>query len=223
MARTAHIADTDLLAAARAVFLEKGVAGTTAEVATRAGVSEGTLFKRFGSKTRLFEAAMTELSDTSGIVEKVAFGAAGKPADVVMYELGMVVLQRFQAIVPFVAMHMAGAMSHEHLPLFGKGTPAPMRMLEAVEALFAALVEEGTLRKVRVDVLARMLVGALWQYAFLDYMMRRFTGLEAHSVGPDDFVREQVSILLLGVAPEASRARIASGARPTSTKSKANK
>lgn len=47
-----------ILAAARAVFLERGVHATTEEVAERAGVSEGLLYHRFENKERLFREAM---------------------------------------------------------------------------------------------------------------------------------------------------------------------
>src|SRR5215204_535534 len=47
-----------LLAVAREVFLELGIRATAAEVATRAGIAEGTIFHRFKSKEELFRAAM---------------------------------------------------------------------------------------------------------------------------------------------------------------------
>ncbi len=59
MARPITIKADDLLEAARQVFLKKGTQATTAQVAERAGVSEGTLFKRFGTKADLFRSAMT--------------------------------------------------------------------------------------------------------------------------------------------------------------------
>ena len=47
-----------LLAAAREVFLERGIRATTLEVAQRARVSEGSLFHRFKTKEALFRAAL---------------------------------------------------------------------------------------------------------------------------------------------------------------------
>src|SRR4051812_5711234 len=58
MARPPTIQSEDLLEATRAVVLEKGLLATTADIAERAGVSEGTLFKRFGSKDALFREAL---------------------------------------------------------------------------------------------------------------------------------------------------------------------
>jgi AcrR family transcriptional regulator len=202
MARPTVIKDDALLTAARDVFLERGVSATTAEVAARAGVSEGTLFKRFGTKNHLFECAMGAASDTAGLVERVAYGAKDKPIESIFEELGDALFAKFRQIIPLILMHMAGAASHEQSVPFGTGTPPPLRLLAAVEGLFGALVEDRKLAKVDVPVLARMFVGAIWQYVFLDYAMRRFAGMEAHPMDPSEFVRAHTRILLSGAAPK---------------------
>ncbi|WP_045234080.1 TetR/AcrR family transcriptional regulator [Deinococcus pimensis] len=58
MARPQTITNEQILAAAREVFAENGFSATTAEIARRAGISEGTLFKRFATKEALFEEAI---------------------------------------------------------------------------------------------------------------------------------------------------------------------
>jgi AcrR family transcriptional regulator len=60
VARTATITDTQILEAAREVFLEHGVNATTVDVANRAGISSASIFKRFPTKDALFLAAMSE-------------------------------------------------------------------------------------------------------------------------------------------------------------------
>src|SRR6266481_501234 len=56
--RTKTISDTELLAAARRVFVEEGFAASTKAIARLAGVSEGVIFQRFTTKEDLFFAAM---------------------------------------------------------------------------------------------------------------------------------------------------------------------
>ena len=58
MARPRTIEDEDLLESIRATFLELGPSAPTNELAARASVSEGTLFKRFGNKRAMFVRAM---------------------------------------------------------------------------------------------------------------------------------------------------------------------
>lgn len=58
MARPRLIDERELLDAARAVFIARGAEATTREVAEAAGVSQAVLFQRYGTKRRLFFAAM---------------------------------------------------------------------------------------------------------------------------------------------------------------------
>jgi AcrR family transcriptional regulator len=59
MARTPTITQSQILKAAREVFLEQGFSATTADVANRAGISSASIFKHFPTKEALFFAAMS--------------------------------------------------------------------------------------------------------------------------------------------------------------------
>ena len=58
MGRRKLIQDDELLAVARDVFVEKGIAASTREIARRAGVSEAVIYQRHSTKADLFFAAM---------------------------------------------------------------------------------------------------------------------------------------------------------------------
>lgn len=58
MARPITISDQQILDAARALVTERGMLATSHEIALRANVSEGTLFKRFRTKTQLLQTAL---------------------------------------------------------------------------------------------------------------------------------------------------------------------
>jgi AcrR family transcriptional regulator len=60
VARTTTITTEQILTAAREVFLEQGVGATAMDVASRAGISSGSIFKRYPTKEALFFAAMSE-------------------------------------------------------------------------------------------------------------------------------------------------------------------
>lgn len=60
MARTTTITNEQILTAAREVFLAQGVSATAMDVASRAGISSGSIFKRYPTKEALFFAAMSE-------------------------------------------------------------------------------------------------------------------------------------------------------------------
>jgi AcrR family transcriptional regulator len=59
MGRPKTISREELLARAREVFVERGFAGSTREIARRAGISEALLFQRHATKAGLFFAAMS--------------------------------------------------------------------------------------------------------------------------------------------------------------------
>ncbi len=58
MGRPKLIHDDELLAVARDVFVEKGIAASTREIARRAGISEAVIYQRHSTKADLFFAAM---------------------------------------------------------------------------------------------------------------------------------------------------------------------
>lgn len=58
MTRPKTISDEELLEVAREVFRQEGRTASTRAIARRAGISEGVLYQRFGSKEGLFFAAM---------------------------------------------------------------------------------------------------------------------------------------------------------------------
>lgn len=76
MARPVTISNERILTAAREVFLEGGISARTSEIARRAGVSEGTLFKRYPTKHALFAAAMgaDTVAWTAELSERVGRG-----------------------------------------------------------------------------------------------------------------------------------------------------
>ncbi len=58
MGRRKLIGDDELIAVARAVFVNKGIAASTREIARRAGISEAVIYQRHGTKADLFFRAM---------------------------------------------------------------------------------------------------------------------------------------------------------------------
>ena len=58
MGRKKGLSDQQLLDVARDVFVEKGIAASTREIARRANISEAVIYQRFATKEDLFFAAM---------------------------------------------------------------------------------------------------------------------------------------------------------------------
>src|SRR5215475_1498109 len=104
MARPTTISDERILEAARSVFLEQGIAATTAEVAKRAGVAEGSIFKRFATKVDLFKAAMAiDFEDPEFIRTLLAARDEDEPSDT-LYEVGLQAVAFFRRLMPLLMM-----------------------------------------------------------------------------------------------------------------------
>jgi len=76
MGRPRLVADVAILAAAREVFLSRGAAATTQDVAAKAGLSQAAIFKRFSTKQELFLAAMASGNERQEFIERFRRQAA---------------------------------------------------------------------------------------------------------------------------------------------------
>jgi AcrR family transcriptional regulator len=96
MGRKKIIDEQTLLETARSVFLEHGNAGTTKEVAKRAGISEAAIFSRYPTKTALFVAAlMSTHVDMNGLIA----AEIEDPRDALV-ETGHRLLRHFRSVIP---------------------------------------------------------------------------------------------------------------------------
>jgi AcrR family transcriptional regulator len=198
MARPVTIKDEDLLRAAREVFLERGIQATTAEVAARAGVSEGTLFHRFKSKAELFRVAMSPEREDPPWVQKMLKATGKGDLESTLVEIGKEALAFFRLIVPLIMM------SHT-TPLPGAspvGLPSPieppLRTMKLVAGFFEAEMRAGRLRPAEPLIVGRLFVSAIMNQALLETVFR---GQGLGLGPPDEFIRKMVHVLWEGIGP----------------------
>ena len=134
MARPTTISDEKILEAARAVFLEHGIAATTAEVAKRAGTSEGSLFKRWPTKAELFKAAMQIDFDTLDFLRTLVAAEDGDDPRLTLFQFGMEAVGFFRRLMPLVMLQF-GTGKKLGIPdqLIGPNAP-PLRALKTLAA-----------------------------------------------------------------------------------------
>lgn len=197
MSRPTVIQNDTILAAAREVFLEHGFQGTTAHVAARAGVSEGTIFKRFKSKDDLFRAAMQPPVDPTLFAELPQRVGKGDVREHLV-EVGGRALEQFRKLVPFI-MSMVSTPGFPGLPHAHEGTHPATRAMRAMMGYLEAEMRAGRLRRSDPEILARTFMGALFNYAFLDSMTRANQELPLPA---ETFVRGLVAVLWTGIEPQ---------------------
>src|SRR5688572_10612552 len=99
------ISNARLLEVARQVFLELGIRATTLEVATRAGIAEGTIFHRFKSKEELFRAAMQfDPEEALAFVERLPGLAGTGELRAVLVRFAEQFLERGRVAVPVMML-----------------------------------------------------------------------------------------------------------------------
>lgn len=191
MARTQTISDDQILEAARETFLEHGIQATTAEIARRAGISEGTIFRRFENKQTLFLTCM-------GIQDPAFFSTIDEIAgqgdlNENLVRLGDEMLDFFDELIPKISMITSSGMMHE-LASDPQNIP-PVRGLKKLTNFFAIEMKKGRIRKADPEIVARMWVSTLHHYAFQEFVgLHRFMPLPRQT-----YLRGIVDLMLGGL------------------------
>jgi AcrR family transcriptional regulator len=168
MARPVTISDEQILAAARIVFVRDGVTATTRDIAREAGVSEGSLFKRFPTKEALFAAAI-ELPDVPAWVGEMQrlLGQGELRENLLHITLGMI--QLLQERLPLVMVAWGSKPNPALAASDGEETPG-IRDRRRLSEYLRQEIALGRLRPCNTEAAARMLFGAC-----VNFVMDRLT------------------------------------------------
>lgn len=205
MPRPATIRDEQILEAARAVFLKRGIRATTAEVAKRAGIAEGSIFRRFPTKASLWRAAMQPQMDNPEFIQMLERRVGQGDLRRNLREAGAEALELFSRVMPVMMMGWSnrdGEGEHPLDHLSRVADPPPLKALRRVAAVFREEIRLGRLRKQNPEVLARIYVGSMQNYVFFALLMRSH-GVQV--IPKDQYLRDVVDLLWRGAAPEDER------------------
>jgi AcrR family transcriptional regulator len=194
--RPPTISNDAILKAAREVFLEQGVAATTAEIARRVGCSEGSLFNRFGSKDELFRAAMhygdeeprwlALLQDRVGVAD-------------VRETMELMILSGIEFFTRLLPVSMMLWSAPQHEPWGGRPNSPPVRGLKKLTAYFEAEMRLGRIQRRDPEIVARTLAGAIFQYVSFELMYGAKTELP---LAATTYARGVVDLIWPGLAPD---------------------
>jgi AcrR family transcriptional regulator len=186
-----------LLAATRAVFTEKGLRATTADIARAAGVAEGTLFHHFRTKEDLVRAALVPAGEPPW--------AAALPARVgrstVEEELTSVaqeIVVFFRQVLPLVMLSWSNQPPGRLPNLLTQPDPPPLRALKRLTGYFEAEMRLGRLRRHDPEIVARAFLGGVQSFVMFELVL---AAQEELPLPVDTFVRGFVRLLLAGAGP----------------------
>lgn len=166
MARPRRICDEDILAAARAVFLEHGLQASTAQIAERAGISEGSLFRRFPNKDAILLASM-RLGEAPPWVSLATTLVGQETVRANIERLATEILAFFRQSVPCMHLMLASHLSPISF-MRGMTDPPPVRGIKALAAYFQGEHDLGRIRHCDPEIAARMLTASLHQYVVFE-------------------------------------------------------
>jgi AcrR family transcriptional regulator len=191
------------------VFLARGIRATTAEVAERAHVSEGTIFHRYKTKDAFFRAAMQfDPDEVLKIVDALMPRFADGDLRGTLVALALRVLSFGRVAVPMMMMawsNPGGEYSFEKMlvdeKMIANKRLAQDRWLRGLTALFDAEIERGHLAPVSSEILTRMFFGTLRDYCLSELL----TNTEGRT-SPKEFAESVVDLILRAASPTADLA-----------------
>lgn len=195
----------ELMDAALSLFVEKGFAGTRVEdVATRAGVSKGTLFLYFPSKVELFKAVVREnITGRFNEWNTTLDAFEGTTAELVRYTMQQwwerIGATQASGITKLVMSE--GALFPEIAKFYRQEVIEPGNAL--IRRVLSRGVERGEFRPVNLDyaiysLISPMIFIIMWKHSMTPCCP---TGSAGHlSIDPQIFISNQADILLNGLS-----------------------
>jgi AcrR family transcriptional regulator len=202
MARPPKITNEEILAAARQVFLEEGINGSTLEIAEKAGISEASIFKRFATKQALFLAAIG-ISETPKYVKILTDCSPTAEIRAELTEICTQMLAYYQEVMPRVFMMMTQTKSS--LPPL---VPPPLRDSRLIAAYLDRAIAQGFLKPCDAMTIAHAIVGSIQSYVMTQTIAAKipfpipFILPKLKSIEPTVFVENLIETLWAGISPD---------------------
>ena len=202
MARPSTISNEQILDAARAEFLEKGPSATTAEIARRAGISEGSIFRRFETKEALLVAAMLHHGQPEWIEWAGELAGSGDLREN-LERICHGIIAFFRRVMPGAAVLIACRISPRDVFLRDPDPP-PVRAIRALTQFLLVEQRVGRVRLCDAEIAARQLLSNMHFFVFCEQARIH----ERMPLADETYVRSVVDNMLHGILPAPKEAPI---------------
>lgn len=193
-----------ILDAARDLLLKRGLRATTAEIAARAGVSEGLVFHRYRTKDALLVAVLERENRIPPRLEELAVsGSHGSLRDN-LAEIGALLLQAARSIHPLIELVFSSPGLPRLRRILDRSGAGPAVLQATVARYLSAEMAAGRLRRMNAGLIARVLFGAI-----LDRVLAARAGVGSEQTSDEDFLADLAELLLQGALPPAPTRRAA--------------
>jgi AcrR family transcriptional regulator len=205
MARRTTITDELILSTAREVFLEEGIQAQTSKIAQRAGISEGTIFKRFATKDELFLAALSipYPPPWHATLDKLV-GVGDIKENLIT--LGVELLTYFQHVMPNIIA--SSGMKGLPRPMPGQddlGENSPLAQdLKSIHFYLSREADLGRIRQMDVEILTTLLFGAFSSPVLQAVFNRIFDKDLLTDKGLREIAKKTIDIIWQGIDPHST-------------------
>jgi AcrR family transcriptional regulator len=197
--RPTKVSNEMILQMARLCLAEKGASVSTQFIADQLGVSQATLFKRFGSKVNLLQEAVALPMKVDSLLACLQAESTDAPIREQLEELCLMFLEFFDEALPvWASLNSAG------LALDCKVSPTspPVLVREYFTAWIERLQSEGKIREeVDSESVALALIGAVQHRSVRIHIMKD-KGLKRSK---EEYISSIVDVIWKGLAPTDHR------------------
>ena len=199
--RPKKVSDEEILQTVRRCLVEQGGSVSTQFIADRVGVSQATLFKRFGSKSNLLQTAIllpSKASKANRMLEFLREGPTSEPVREQMEQLCLRLLKFFDEMLPsFASLHASGLTFDDPLP---EDAP-PVQARKYLTNWVGELQAQGRMRKdVHPESIALTLIGTMQHRPLRIHLLRDTTLTQTD----EEYVSSIVEVLWQGLFPSNS-------------------
>lgn len=180
--------------AAREVFLKEGFHASTSEIARKAKISEGSLFKHFPTKDALFHAA-TQIPPIPPCIDRLSCMVGVGDLHTNLLQTCIQYVELLQVVVPQFMASQSRKPLQPQKPTDAE--PPPIRDRRLLATYLREEMERGRLRPCVPEVVAYSLLGCLMSYVMDSFLLQLTPTREETIV----FVENLVSTLWDGVSP----------------------
>lgn len=174
MSRPITIDDNVILKAAREIFLLHGFKARTRLIAETAGVSEGSVFKRFPSKVDLFIAAMDNHEEDRKWIEQLIEAPGTNTVEKNLTLAVNKIMEHLEVVIPrMLSLKASGVKMPEIFKL--RNFSSLSEQAAALTTYFQEEIQLNRLEMTRPDIHAHMLIGAITHFVMAKQMEEHFS------------------------------------------------
>lgn len=192
--RPKKTSDEDMLLATRSCIMRHGIGVSTQIIAKELGVSQATLFKRFGTKEVLLQKALLQPIFSHSIFQYLDQAPSDASVTEQIKDLAFALLRFFDEMLPNLMMLRSGGCDLPTL-LQGDDTP-PILIRKKLMNWVEALQIQNRIRYVSSETLALALLGSVQHRVF----RRHIINDQSLCSSDEEYISGMVDLFWLGIA-----------------------